>query len=89
VKRWTHGHSLGTGVLFGAVLFGYRPWLVFAAGLIVGAFAVVAWRFGCKVAHGVGRSVAAYTLARAKKELRERRHADWLASLRQSDEVPF
>ena len=41
LKRWTHGHSLGFGTLVGVGIATYRPWLLFAAGVAIGAVAVL------------------------------------------------
>lgn len=36
MKRWHHGHSLATGAMVG-LLVSYRPWLILAAGILLGA----------------------------------------------------
>lgn len=52
-RDWSHGHSIGTGTLFGVLLSGH-VWLIFVIGIVVGialaymrqtaAFVAGAWR---------------------------------------------
>jgi len=42
-RRLTHSHSLGAGLVLGLLASG-RPWLLFAAGVVVGATLVLALR---------------------------------------------
>lgn len=43
LSRYHHGHSLGAGLIIGLMVT-QRPWLVFAAGVIVGVSLVFAMR---------------------------------------------
>lgn len=52
--RWHHGHSLATGALVG-LLVSYRPWLVFAAGVLVGILVVVIRNSGRRLLAAVER----------------------------------
>jgi|GEM_PF-4559611 hypothetical protein len=52
--KWHHGHSLATGVLVG-LLVSYRPWLVFAAGVLVGILVVAVRNSGRRLLATVER----------------------------------
>jgi hypothetical protein len=43
VKRWSHGHSIGTGVV-GGLLVARHVFLIFGAGLVVGV--ALSWLAG-------------------------------------------
>lgn len=44
IRRWTHLHSIGTGLVFGLVL-DREALVIFFLGLALGVALVVAWRF--------------------------------------------
>lgn len=62
--RWSHGHSIGAGVL-GGLLVSRRPELVFAAGV---ATTVAAFEFR-RLAAGASRGVSLLHGAKVRSEL--------------------
>lgn len=44
-RSWGHGQTFVGGAIAGLAL-SYRPWLIFAAGVLVGAGVVLGARFG-------------------------------------------
>lgn len=83
MRRFHAGHGLGAGFLGGLVVAGYRPWLLVAAGVLLGAGVVlVSQRLG-RLVRWLDRSVSPLTM-RQWRALRRR-----VNTLRPDDEVPF
>lgn len=44
-RNWNHGYSFSGGAIAGLAL-SYRPWLIFAAGIVVGITLTMLFKFG-------------------------------------------
>lgn len=50
LRTWHHGHSLITGAIAGLAIYSYAPYLLLAAGLLLGAAATCAAIGGYRLA---------------------------------------
>jgi hypothetical protein len=75
--KWSHGHSLGAGVL-GGLLLSRRPELIFLAGLAVGVAAMYARRLTLALGHGA----ALLSRAKVRTELARSRELESRATQR-------
>jgi hypothetical protein len=49
-RSWNHGYTFAGGAIAGLAL-SYRPWLIFAAGVVVGVVLTLGLRFGRSIGH--------------------------------------
>jgi hypothetical protein len=52
-RSWNHGYTFAGGAIAGLAL-SYRPWLIFAAGVLVGVALMLALRFGRSLGRELG-----------------------------------
>lgn len=84
-KRWHHGHSLVAGCLVG-LLLSYRPWLVYAAGVVTGVVVVcVAWG-GYRLASELRSAWRSWHRSSSRKRPRPIRAS---SQLRDDEPLPF
>jgi hypothetical protein len=88
LNRWHNGHSLATGAAFGLML-SYRPWLVFALGVVCGVLVVGGYRF----ARTLHAGFEAWTRTQRARTAKIRTEPTPVYSTRrrsrQSSELPF
>lgn len=77
------GLTLGSGLTIG-LLLSYRPWIIFAAGVLVGMLIPSVRRLGSLAVHALS-SWARLVYARRKGQLAKAEQGAWA----QHDEVPF
>jgi hypothetical protein len=73
MRKWSHGHSIGVGVL-GGILLTSHSWLLVAGGLVVGWFARELYSAAKWTAHAVAERVER---PRAKPTSKAAKSYDW------------
>jgi len=63
-RSWNYGYTFAGGAVAGLAL-SYRPWLIFAAGVIVGVALTLALRFGRSLGRELGDLYRAWKTRRS------------------------